>query len=295
MPPNAADDSSFAAGRDRRLMMRTAPHALVGFIRRALTGAASLMSAAALAAAAATLSLPEVVPAPVAAAEIEVYSAGAVEPGLLELVPAWTRETGHVAKLTVAVPAVLRQRVEAGETPDVLIAPPAVIDALVQAGKVKPEGRVPVGRVGVAMVVRRGAPAPDISTTERFKQAVLGADSLVYNRASTGTYFERVLDRLGIADAVKRGRHRSHHRDTGVREKGHSARRAAPRGDPELHRVRGGRSGRRAVTRRQRRVHPVHHAAGCGGDLHGHGCGVVPARRPHFFRDARRVGRQSAT
>src|SRR4029453_973001 len=25
----------------------------------------------------------------------------------------------------------------------------------------------------------------------------------VYNRASTGTYFERVLDRLGIADAVK--------------------------------------------------------------------------------------------
>jgi molybdate transport system substrate-binding protein len=139
----------------------------------------------------------------VSAAEIQVYSAGAVEPGLLELLPAWTRETGHVARLTVAVPAVLRQRVEAGETPDVLIAPPAVMDALVQAGKVNPEGRVPVGRVGVAMAIRRGAPVPDISTTERFKQAILDADSLVYNRASTGTYFERVLDRLGIADMVK--------------------------------------------------------------------------------------------
>ena len=53
------------------------------------------------------------------------------------------------------------------------------------------------------MAVRRGAPVPDISTTERFKQAILDADSLVYNRASTGTYFERVLDRLGIVDAVK--------------------------------------------------------------------------------------------
>ena len=183
--------------------MKTDRHALPRRVQRALTSGASLASAATLVAAAVTVSLPVVLSTIVSAAEIQVYSAGAVEPGLLELLPAWTRETGHVARLTVAVPAVLRQRVEAGETPDVLIAPPAVMDALVQAGKVNPEGRVPVGRVGVAMAIRRGAPAPDISTTERFKQAILDADSLVYNRASTGTYFERVLDRLGIADTVK--------------------------------------------------------------------------------------------
>ena len=184
--------------------MKTDRHALARCVQRALTASASLASAATLVAAAATVSLPIILPATVvSAAEIQVYSAGAVEPGLLELLSAWTRETGHVARLTVAVPAVLRQRVEAGETPDVLIAPPPVMDALVQAGKVNSEGRVPVGRVGVAMAVRRSAPVPDISTTERFKQAILDADSLVYNRASTGTYFERVLDRLGIADAVK--------------------------------------------------------------------------------------------
>jgi len=183
--------------------VKTDRHALPRRVQRALTSGASLASAATLVAAAVTVSLPVVLSTIVSAAEIQVYSAGAVEPGLLELLPAWTRETGHVARLTVAVPAVLRQRVEAGETPDVLIAPPAVMDALVQAGKVNPEGRVPVGRVGVAMAVRRGAPVPDISTTERFRQAVLDADSLVYNRASTGTYFERVLDRLGIADTVK--------------------------------------------------------------------------------------------
>ena len=184
--------------------MKIDRHALARRVQRALTPRATTASAATLIAAAATVSLLVVLPATVvSAAEIQVYSAGAVEPGLLELLPPWTRETGHTARLTVAVPAVLRQRVEAGETPDVLIAPPPVMDALVQAGKVRSEGRVSVGRVGVAVAVRRGAPVPDISTTERFKQAILDADSLVYNRASTGTYFERVLDRLGIADAVK--------------------------------------------------------------------------------------------
>jgi molybdate transport system substrate-binding protein len=95
--------------------------------------------------------MPVVLPATaVSATEIQVHSAGAVEPGLLALLPAWTREMGHVARLTVAVPAVLRQRVVAGETPDVLIAPPAVMDALVQAGKVNREGRVPVGSSTIA-------------------------------------------------------------------------------------------------------------------------------------------------
>jgi molybdate transport system substrate-binding protein len=141
--------------------------------------------------------------APVSAAEVRVFCAGAVEPGLVALSGAFTRETGNVVRLTAGVPAALRQRVEAGEAPDVLIAPPAVMDALVRAGKVKAEGRALVARVGVGVLVRKGAPVPDISSPERLKQTLLSAESLVYNRASTGTYFERLLDRLGVAEQVK--------------------------------------------------------------------------------------------
>ena len=140
--------------------------------------------------------------APVSAAEVRVFCAGAVEPGLVALSDAFTRETGNVVRLTAGVPAALRQRVEAGEAPDVLIAPPPVMDALVQAGKVKAEGRALVGRVGVGVLVRKGAALPDISSPERLKQSLLSAESLVYNRASTGTYFERLLDRLGVAEQV---------------------------------------------------------------------------------------------
>jgi ABC-type molybdate transport system substrate-binding protein len=63
--------------------------------------------------------------APAAAAELTVYSAGAVEAGLGPLMEVFRRESGHSVRLTVAVPNLLRQRVEAGEIPDVLIAPTA--------------------------------------------------------------------------------------------------------------------------------------------------------------------------
>ena len=151
-----------------------------------------------------TLLLLALLPAPLAgAADLAVFSAGAMEPGLRRLVPGFERETGHAVTLTIAVPNVLRQRVQAGESPDLLIAPPPVVDALSQTGRLRPEGRVVVGRVGVAVVVRSGAPVPDVSSPEALRRALLDCESLVFNRASTGTYFERVLEGMGIADAVR--------------------------------------------------------------------------------------------
>ena len=140
--------------------------------------------------------------APAGAAEVTVYSAGAVEAGLGPLMEAFRRESGHAVRLTVAVPNLLRQRVEAGETPDVLIAPVPVMEALARAGALRDAPRETVGKVGVAVVVRAGARAPDVATPEALRQALLDCESLVFNRASTGTYFERVLERLGIAEAV---------------------------------------------------------------------------------------------
>jgi len=138
-----------------------------------------------------------------AAAEITVFSAGAVEPGLARLADTFRRDTGNVVRVEAAVPAVLQQRIEAGATPDVIVAPPVVVDALVRAGRVQADGRTPVGRVGVGVTVRDGAPLPDLSSPDRLKEALLATEVLVYNRASTGTYFERLLERLGIAEQVR--------------------------------------------------------------------------------------------
>ena len=60
-----------------------------------------------------------------------------------------------------------------------------------------------LGRVGIGIVVRKDASSPAVATTDELKTAVLGADSVVYNTASTGLYLERLFDRLGIADQIK--------------------------------------------------------------------------------------------
>jgi molybdate transport system substrate-binding protein len=138
------------------------------------------------------------------ATEITVLSAGAVEPGIRPALAAFETASGHHVTLAFATAPQIRQRIEAGATPDLLIAPPAVLDALAQASKIVADGsqRVVIGRVGIGVAVRTGAPLPDISTPESLKRELLAADSLVFNRATTGLYFETVLKRLAIEPQV---------------------------------------------------------------------------------------------
>jgi molybdate transport system substrate-binding protein len=137
------------------------------------------------------------------AAEIKVLSAGAVEPGLMRAVAAFKQASGTDVKVQFNTAPQLAKKLADGESADVLVAPPAVLDAQAKENKVSAEGRILLGRVGAGVVMRANAAAPDIATTEALKQAVLAADSVVYNTASTGLYIEKVLDKLGIAEQVK--------------------------------------------------------------------------------------------
>ena len=110
------------------------------------------------------------------AATFEVLSAGAVEPGLLPAAEAFRRQTGHEARIRFATAPALRQRVGGGEAVDVVIAPPAVLDDLAKTGRVDGAARVVVGKVGVGVAVRDGAPQPDVRTPEALKRAILGAE-----------------------------------------------------------------------------------------------------------------------
>ena len=137
------------------------------------------------------------------AAEISVLSAGVVEPGMVKVIDAFRRETGHDVKVAFATAPAILKRMGGGETADVVIAPPAALDDLVKAGKSAAADRVTVGRIGVGVAVRGGAPLPKIATVDEFKQSLLNAESIVYNQASTGIYIESLFDRLGIGEQLK--------------------------------------------------------------------------------------------
>jgi molybdate transport system substrate-binding protein len=137
------------------------------------------------------------------AAEIKVLSAGAVKPGMVKVIDAFRRETDHDVKVAFATAPAILERIGGTEKPDAVIAPPAVLAEWVKAGKATQADSVIVGRIGVGVMVRGGAPLPKIATTDEFKQCLLGAESVVYNQASTGIYLEKLFDRLGITEQLK--------------------------------------------------------------------------------------------
>lgn len=132
-----------------------------------------------------------------AAAELSVLSAGAIEPGVTKAVAAFQQETGHKVRLQFNTAPQIRKRMADGETWDVVIAPPALLDELGQSRKLGAE-RIPVGSVGLGVVVRSDAAVPDMASVESLKQALLQSESLVFNRASTGIYLEGLLRKMGI-------------------------------------------------------------------------------------------------
>jgi molybdate transport system substrate-binding protein len=60
-----------------------------------------------------------------------------------------------------------------------------------------------VGRVGVGIIVRDSAAAPNVATTDALKQALLAADTVVYNSASSGLYLDKLFGTMGILEQLK--------------------------------------------------------------------------------------------
>jgi molybdate transport system substrate-binding protein len=99
-------------------------------------------------------------------AEITVLSAGAVQPGLAKVIDAFRRETGDEVKVTFATAPTIRKRLSSGEIANVLIAPPELLDELEKTAPSKNTERNVVGRIGVGVAVRDGAPMPKLATVD---------------------------------------------------------------------------------------------------------------------------------
>ena len=144
--------------------------------------------------------------AAVTAAELSVFSAGAVKPALSALIDDYQKASGHTLVVEYAPVGVLLKRLSEGAQPDVLVVTTDVIDDLQRKGWTLPNSAVPLGSVGVGVAMRDGAKAPDISSPEALKQTILAARSITYidpTKGTSGKHFAEVLQRLGIAEQVK--------------------------------------------------------------------------------------------
>lgn len=133
---------------------------------------------------------------------LKILSAGAVKRGVARIAADFERESGNTVRVEFATAPEIRKRVAEGETADVIVAPPAVMDEFAKQGKIVAESRGFVGRSRMGVVVHATAAVPALGDTAAFKRALLGASAVVYNKASSGIYAAKLLENLGLKEAL---------------------------------------------------------------------------------------------
>ena len=133
------------------------------------------------------------------AAEVKVLVVPAVQTSLEVLGPQFERTTVHKLNINYGGSTELVKRFAAGEAFDVALVWPAQIDRLLKEGKLAAGTRTEIARVAIAVAVKKGAPKPDISSTEAFKRTLLNAKSVSHSaEGASGIHLKSVFERLGI-------------------------------------------------------------------------------------------------
>jgi molybdate transport system substrate-binding protein len=118
---------------------------------------------------------------------------------LQEIGPGFAKETGEKLTLVTGLSPEFLKRISSGEPFDMIAAPPPALEGLIKSGKVVASSKVNLVRSAVGVIVRAGAPKPDVSTVEAFKQTLLKAKSITYLPVPG---VPQLLEQLGLKDAL---------------------------------------------------------------------------------------------
>lgn len=148
------------------------------------------------------------------AAEVKVMISGGLTAAYTRLVPQFEQQSENKV-VTMSGPSMgttynaIPVRLARGETADVVIMVGYALNDLVKAGRVEAGSTVDIARSPIGMVVRAGAPKPDISTTEAFRRTLLAAKSIAFSDSASGVYVgTTMLEKLGILDQMKARSHK---------------------------------------------------------------------------------------
>jgi molybdate transport system substrate-binding protein len=137
---------------------------------------------------------------------LDIFTTVALSGVLKELEPEFRQAHGCGFVMSYGPGGITLERIRAGNIHDVVVSAPPVLETLTKEGYLVPGAAVDLSRSIVGVAVPTGAPKPRVDTVEAFKQALLDAETVAYTNpatgAASGVHMAKVLDQLGIKDAV---------------------------------------------------------------------------------------------
>lgn len=134
---------------------------------------------------------------------LKILSGGAMQGLMAEAAPLFERDGGCKVTVEIGLTSALRKAIADGAAFDIALLPRPDIDALARDGRIATGSVTDIARSAIGVAVRAGAPRPDISTVDAFKRAVLQALSVTYSDGPSGLYIAGLMERLGLAEAIK--------------------------------------------------------------------------------------------
>jgi len=144
-----------------------------------------------------------------ASAQLNVMISGGFSGSYEKLLPEFERASGIKVKTGSGAsqgtgPQTIAAQLARGVPADVVILSREGLTDLIEQKRIAAGTDADLARVGVGVMVKSGAPKPDVSSVEAFKRVVTGANMVAVPGSTSGIWLVKELfPRLGIADKVK--------------------------------------------------------------------------------------------
>jgi molybdate transport system substrate-binding protein len=136
------------------------------------------------------------------AAEVTILVNQGALSGVRDLAAGFEKASGHKVVIDfVGIPQ-QNEKIATDAPGDVLVNFLPTFEDLAKNSKVVAGTVVEFARAGNGVAVKAGAPKPDISTPEAFKQAMLNAKSIGHSNAGTGPYNTRMFQNSASTDQI---------------------------------------------------------------------------------------------
>jgi molybdate transport system substrate-binding protein len=131
--------------------------------------------------------------------------ASAVRQALTECAKAFHAQGGGRVEMSFGTSGAILKRLGDGEKPDIAGSSLDVVEELRSKGAIATQP-VCLGTSRIALGIRKGEAAPDISSLEKFKAVMLAAKSIARGDpaggGTAGNYLRDMLQKIGLLDAV---------------------------------------------------------------------------------------------